>query len=115
MIGFAFVYEGIERSAKEMVNDVIAASLEIAPQMETYAKENRKWLDRTGHARQGLDGQAFMEKGGVGCRIYHRVDYANWLEIIQGGKFAILEETRNQFAGPFFDVIMNRIRSKWRG
>jgi len=114
MIGFAFVYKGIKRAADEMVADVIAASLEIAPQMEGFAKENRKWTDRTGHARQGLEGEAFIEKGGIGCRIYHRVDYAKWLETIQGGKFAILEDTRNQYAGPFFDVIVNRLKSKRR-
>lgn len=95
---------------EEAANDV---AKDVAPQMEAYAKQNKKWVDRTGHARQGLTGVNYrVPRLYVVCRIYHKVDYAYWLEVIQNGKFAILEETRNKFAGEFFDSIEEAMKRR---
>jgi len=64
-----------------------------AKKAERYGKINAKWIDRTGHARQGLTGIARWE-GMWKLMIYmfHTVDYGVWLELCNDGKYAILEE-----------------------
>lgn len=111
MKGFDAVLGNIKALTAEMEKAAIDVAQTTALNMESYAKQNRKWKDRTGHARQGLVGSFhYQKKLYVGCRIYSRVDYAYWLEVIQGGKFAILEETRNHFAGDFFNEIARRLK-----
>lgn len=116
MKGTAEFIKKFEYLVEDMENAAIDSAKEVAPSMEAYAKQNRKWNDRTGHARQGLVGSYVYEKKHfVSCRIYHKVDYGYWLEVIQGGRFAILEETRNMFASQFFDGIDARFKSKRAG
>lgn len=113
-------FDALLRNVKKLTVDMEEAAIDVAkntaPLMDAYAKEHRKWTDRTGHARQGLVGSYhYVPKLFIGCRIYSKVDYAYWLEVIQGGKFAILEETRNYFAGGFFDSITARFKAKRKG
>jgi hypothetical protein len=113
MIGYEAVLKNIKKLPKEMEEAALDVSKSVAPQMEEYAKENRRWIDRTGHARQGLVGRfIYVPKLYIGCRIYSKIDYAIWLELMQGGKYAILDETRNKFAGQFFDKIGTRLKAK---
>ena len=73
--------------------DMYAA--EGAKKMENYAKRNRTWTDRTGHARQRLHG--WVEKRANSVRIYigHGVDYGYQLEMKHQQRFAILNQTIN--------------------
>jgi len=110
MTGFDAVLRNIKNLSRDMEEDAKTVADSTAPQMEAYAKENRKWTDRTGHARQGLEGKStYVPRIFVGCRIYHKVDYAEYLERIAEGKYAILEPTKDQFAGQFYDEIARRI------
>ena len=64
-----------------------------APAVQDYARQNAKWNDRTGNARQGLFAQY---KGGNGSHVitvYHTVSYGIWLEVRWAGKYAIIEPT----------------------
>jgi hypothetical protein len=65
-----------------------------ANQLESYAKENRPWTDRTGHARQRLKG-SFGSEGQNNYRIVlaQCVDYGLWLELAHEKKYAIVEPT----------------------
>jgi hypothetical protein len=113
MTGFDAVLKNLKKATLEMEEEAHEVAKEVAPMMEAYAKQNRKWTDRTAHAKQGLEGKShYVPKLFVGCRIYHKVDYAEYLERIAGGKYAILEPTRDAFAGQFFDEIAKRIM--WR-
>ena len=66
-----------------------------APLLERYAKENAPWVDRTGHARQGIQGlvedmsseaiTSIVLKGGV----YYQV----FLELANAGRYAIILPT----------------------
>ena len=66
-----------------------------AKKFENYAKINRPWTDRTGHARQRLVGwvETFSDK----LRIYigHGVDYGVYLELCNEKRYAILQPTVN--------------------
>lgn len=66
-----------------------------AKKFEIYAKINRPWTDRTGHARQRLVGwvETFSDK--VRIHIGHGVDYGVYLELCNEKRYAILQPTVN--------------------
>lgn len=66
-----------------------------AKKFENYAKINRPWTDRTGHARQRLVGWVEMFPNKVRINIGHGVDYGVYLELAHEKRFAILQPTVN--------------------
>ncbi len=70
--------------------------------MERDAKRNASWTDRTGNARNSIQGDA----GWVGnnCKIVlsGNVDYFVYLELTMGKKYAILKPTINRNAPEVF-------------
>lgn len=61
---------------------------------EAYMKENAPWTDRTGNARNTLHAEAFHEppvQHGIVCA--HGMPYGFWLEVIQEGRFEIINPT----------------------
>lgn len=71
--------------------------------METYAKTNARWTDRTGNARQRLQGSTRWEGSALIAAISHNVDYGMWLELCHEKKYAILEEALNSQAQNLLD------------
>ena len=70
-----------------------------AVRLQNYAKEHRKWTDRTGHARQRLEGSVHPIQIGYRLQLAHGVDYGLWLELAHEKRFAIIEPTI-QYVGP---------------
>ena len=70
-------------------------SQEGAKKFENYAKNNRPWIDRTGHARQRLIGWVEMFSNKVRIHIGHGVDYGVYLELAHEKRYAILQPTVN--------------------
>lgn len=66
-----------------------------AKKFENYAKLNRRWTDRTGHARQRLTGWVEVMTNKVRIHIGHGVDYGVYLELCHERRFAILQQTVN--------------------
>lgn len=64
------------------------------------AQENRKWTDRTGHARQRLSGSVSTIASGYRIYLAHGVDYGIWLELAHGKRFAIIPQTL-EYVGTF--------------
>lgn len=64
-----------------------------AKDFESYAKAHRPWTDRTGRARQSLNGYVEQVKDGVRICIAHGVSYGIYLEFAHEKKYAILEPT----------------------
>lgn len=63
-----------------------------AKTMETDAKEQAKWENRTGRARQSLVGYVTKENSHtVRINLAHGVDYGIWLELAHEKRFAIVE------------------------
>lgn len=84
-----------------------------ARQLENFAKENRRWTDRTGHARQRLNG--YVGKSEKGYRVYlaHGVDYGIWLELANEKRFSIIPQAI-EYVGAFeimpgFERLMERL------
>ncbi len=76
--------------------------------METYAKSNARWTDRTAAARTGLKSDSKWEGEVLDVSIMHSVDYGVWLEVRNfpiAGKLAILEEARDSQVQSFLSMI----------
>lgn len=74
-----------------------------ADQVLTWAKSNAPWEDRTGMARESLFTEVYQEGAEVILTLGHGVDYGQWLELIQNGRFAIIMPTLEQFAQQIFE------------
>lgn len=71
-----------------------------ALQLQNSARENRKWTDRTGHARQRLTGYVGKIPEGYRITLAHGVDYGIWLELAHEKRFAIIPQTI-EYVGTF--------------
>lgn len=81
-------YEGRVRAV------VLAIADYLAPAMEAYAKDNAPWRDRTGNARQGLEGFVIeISQTIVDVYIAHRVTYGVFLETRWASRWGILWPT----------------------
>ena len=96
--------DGILRDTEKAIKD-------LAIEMERWMKDNAKWVDDTGDARQGLQA-AVVREGPSSWSIYvgHGKDiyYGVWLEVRFGGKFAILTPTLIHFAPQLASKIASR-------
>lgn len=62
-----------------------------APVIEQYAKNNAIWTDRTGNARQGLEGFAVqIATDIVHLYLKHKMEYGKWLEVRWSGRYSII-------------------------
>lgn len=78
-----------------------------AEAMENYAKANAPWTDRTGDARERLHATV-EETGPIGTIVLaHGVDYGLWLEIANGGRYAIIAPTIDVY-GP---IVMRSLQN----
>lgn len=61
-----------------------------ALKLQNFARENRKWTDRTGQARQRLRGSTSKIAKGVRITLAHGVDYGIWLELANEKRYSII-------------------------
>lgn len=71
-------------------------------EVQEYAQANAPWADRTGEARASLEAEVTTEGDSVLLILSHGVDYGEWLETIQSGRYAIIMPTLEHFAGQIF-------------
>lgn len=71
-----------------------------AIQLQNFARENRKWTDRTGHARQRMHGYVGDIPEGYRVTLAHGVDYGIWLELAHEKRFAIIPQAI-EYVGTF--------------
>lgn len=84
-----------------------------ALKLQNFAKENRKWTDRTGHARQRLNGSVGRISNGYRITLAHGVDYGIWLELAHEKKYSIIPQAI-EYVGTFeimpgFKRLMDRL------
>lgn len=58
-----------------------------------YMKSNAPWTDRTTVARNGLGGIVFKQGKRWVMNLFGRANYQIWLEVKNGGKYAIITPT----------------------
>lgn len=84
---------------------MVAAAGYVAPQAEAYMRENAKWTDRTGAARNGLGATVKTSGDDVAIVLFHTVPYGVFLEVRWGGKYAIIEPTIAAMAPLYLQAI----------
>lgn len=67
--------------------------LEVAQEALEFAKEQAPWQDRTGDAREGLDVDVDTPGDEIVLTMFHTVDYGEWLETIQNGRYSVIMPT----------------------
>ena len=90
--------EAMLRAMENYKNAVLRAIKAVAdywsPILETYAKENGPWVDRTGNARQALHTWIEELSGDVvALYLAHGVYYGIFLERKHAGRYAIIWPT----------------------
>lgn len=73
-------------------------ALDVAQEALEFAKEQASWADRSGDAREGLDVDVESSGDGIVLTLFHTVDYGQWLETIQNGRFAVIMPTLELYA-----------------
>jgi hypothetical protein len=88
---------GLLRNVEELDPRVQAAAGAVIERQKdlavTHMKANAPWTDRTTNARNGLDGIVFKRSGSWVMNLFGRVNYQIWLEVKNGGKYAIITPT----------------------
>lgn len=100
-VGLEDVAANIERANDQVHENVREAAQSLCNEMVAYAKENAPWTDDTTNARQGLQGAVtWSDPEHFTIFLGHGDDisYGVWLEVKQGGKFAIIVPTIMAFA-----------------
>lgn len=84
-----------------------------AQKLQTEAKNNARWTDRTGRARQGLNSYVSAVANGYRIALAHGVNYGIWLELAHEKRFSIIPQTI-EYVGTFeimpgFQNLLNRL------
>lgn len=85
-----------------------------AKKLESNAKNNARWTDRTGNARGRLNGRTEPINNGQRIILAHGVDYGIWLELAHEKRFSIIPETIDYVGAfeimPSFERFMERLK-----
>lgn len=74
--------------------------------MQSYARANKPWTNRTYSARNGLESKVeWTSDTLLDISVFHTVDYGIWLELAHGEKYAILQEARDSQIQTFKNMI----------
>lgn len=85
--------DGMEEYEQRVTAAVLALMDSFAPTVETYAKANAPWTDRTANARQTLFAVTDVSHQLVSLYLSHGVEYGKWLELCNSGRYAIVMKT----------------------
>lgn len=97
MAGFSFDSSSLEAGLNAFMGRSEAAirmyAETAALKLQNYMREEAKWTDRTGAARQRLTGTVTKVTAGYKITLAHGVNYGMWLELAHEKRFAIIQPT----------------------
>ncbi len=111
MSGSGFRWEGdlneqrLQQIGPNIKRAMVAAAGKTAPEAEAWMKENARWTDRTGNARNGLGADVRVSSNKVAVIMYHSVPYGIWLEIRWDGRYAVIGPAVERFAPRMVDLV----------
>jgi hypothetical protein len=83
----------------------------MTPRSASYARQNAKWTDRTGNARNGLKAVHVKEPMvRHELIVFHSMPYGIWLEVRWSGRYAIIAPTLQWAAPQLSKVIAESVR-----
>lgn len=96
---------------KDIHNAIMQLANRWAPEIEAWMKSNAKWTDRTGNARQTLHTEVEeVSSIMIGIIMAHGVDYGIFLELSNGGVWAIIGPALDYFAPKVWDDVQALFR-----
>jgi len=110
MEGMDKVFRNLDRYVDKMLGLIYMVAQNHAAEIEAFAKSTATWTDRTGHARQSLQGTAQQNEIATILRLAHGVEYGKWLELANSGKYAIVYPTIEADVESFLDDVKEAIR-----
>lgn len=108
-VGIDEINRNLDVFARKIHEAMLGVATYFAPVLETDAKNNASWTDRTGNARQGLNGFAEDVSATV-VEIYlaHKMDYGVWLELKK--RYAIILPTIESHYNAIFNMLERVLR-----
>lgn len=104
--------EGIEEFVRRAA---VATMARYEGIIESAAKANARWTDRTTNARNGLNAQTVQPSDMVySLTLAHRVPYGVFLEVRWSGRYAIIEPTLREY-GPRVMQTFDGLLSRYQG
>lgn len=92
----------IHKFDEKMRAGLLLITIQVAGRMEDWAKENAKWINRTGNARKGLKATVDWEDYfNLVVTMSHKVDYGPWLELCYSGNYSILKPAIDRYKDEF--------------
>lgn len=88
----------LDKAGLSLMGFLDEAAQQWAQEIRDWAQDNAPWEDRTGDARAGLDVEVDQHGTVIDIVLFHTVDYGQWLETIQSGRFATIMPTLEHFA-----------------
>lgn len=95
--------KGIDRYEKDLMAEIEDLLRRFAPQIESYAKANAPWTDRTAAARQTLFTVVEAKKDRVILYLSHTMSYGVYLELRWQGRWSIIMRTLQAHESPIMD------------
>ena len=101
--------DNIKRFDDKMQAQLKVVGSTISKNMQTYAKVNHPWTNRTYSAQNKLKGEYKVDDNTLDISIAHGVDYGYYLETRADfdGKYQILEKARDSEINNFKGMIRN--------
>lgn len=90
---------------QRLLKAILALGQVFAQRIANYAKGNAPWTDRTGNARQGLTGLCIPAATGFTIYLFHTMFYGIYLELKNGGRYAIILKSMEAHYGPLMGAI----------
>lgn len=82
-----------------------------APIIESEAKQNGSWVDRTGNARAGLHGLAVdLSETVVAIYLYGAMNYQVFLELKNSGRYQIIMPTLEAHYEPVMHMLREALK-----
>lgn len=97
---------------RQIERGVMRVAERYSVEIEAWMKANATWQDRTGDARRELRAEIIDVSGkAVTILLRHGVDYGLWLEVANGGRYAILTRALDHWAPMIWRDIQMEVTS----
>ena len=97
-IDIASALSGLSDYGTRAVASLLDTARSSAADMESYAKINRPWTDRTGNARRTMEGVSARDGDRFTAGVEGHMPYSVFLELGNGGRYSGLQETVSALA-----------------
>lgn len=107
-----------EAQVNQAQAEIVAFCNSLTGEIAAWMKEEARWTDRTGDARDGLYSDVIrLATHSVSILMSHgpMIHYSYYLEVVRGGYFSILPETVDRYLPIVFRGVQEILNRTFRG